>query len=372
MNANWEIASSLAARIYHPPSLVRCFRRNSWALTAALVVALLLVFFGVDTSSKAILEPLALFSSLILLAGMLLITGRQEAVLAGLIICLETWFVIGEGRDAQVISVIFLRRSLCVALCIWAAHVRCRLDQQRLVLRQSKDELQSKLVLSLQAASLIHELRQPLAAVTLQTRLALHQLEQGEPDTAALKQQLVDLAANGSRINAVTGAIQDLLRTLPAEQACRRLDLAALLRHCLNNSLESRRAAGITLEQQGLTLPHQVAGDRDLQPDQQCDRGPGEWPSRQALPTGAAAQQRSGGCAECCRQRPRPSRGSVGIVAAAELQAQGDGARPAHGAADRQSPWRPAQPGPLGCAGGGGAVPDPAGGGAVPDPAGGC
>ena len=240
------------------------FWPETWALTAALAGAMVLVFFAVDQTvltSHELRNPT--FSALVLLVGVLLLTGRQGAVLCALFLALELWYLTTH-RDPLVsrdLQGLLLRRSLFILLCIWLARVRSQLAHQRLELKLSRDELRGRLMRSLQAASLIHELRQPLSALMLQTRLARFQLEQGREDTAALKQQLEDLEVNGSRINEVTAAIQRLLSPNPAEKALSRLDLAALLRQCLRNRLESLTAAGIALEQEGLAQPHQVDGD---------------------------------------------------------------------------------------------------------------
>jgi len=240
------------------------FWPETWALTAALAGAMVLVFFAVDQTvltSYQLRSPT--FSALVLLVGVLLLTGRQGAVLGALFLALELWYLTTH-RDPLVsrdLQGLLLRRSLFFLLCIWLARVRSQLAHQRHELKLSRDELRGRLMRSLQAASLIHELRQPLSALMLQTRLVRFQLEQGREDTATLNQQLEDLEVNGSRINEVTAAIQRLLSPNPAEKALSCLDLAALLRQCLRNRLESLTAAGIALEQEGLAQPHQVDGD---------------------------------------------------------------------------------------------------------------
>jgi signal transduction histidine kinase len=170
------------------------------------------------------------WSLLPVFAGVMLLDAKQESLLALIFLALETGFDLGHRRgpvNAKVVA-IFLRRVLVLLVCIWAAHVRSRLEHQRRKLESNEAALAQKLAQSLKASALAHELRQPLSHLLLQTRLLRHRCEEGAISEPALQHAMADQQSCGRQINGLIEAIGSLLNQHVAPT--QRVALTAVLR----------------------------------------------------------------------------------------------------------------------------------------------
>ena len=111
----------------------------------------------------------------VLVAGILVVNGLQEGLLASLLIGLEFQHDLAHhpvpvvAASAKVLLV--WRWALLMASLVWAAQQRTRLQQQCLQLADSRSRLRGKLVQSLQTSAMAHELRQPLSHLLIQVQL---------------------------------------------------------------------------------------------------------------------------------------------------------------------------------------------------------
>jgi len=160
--------------------------------------------------------------------------------------------------DWQVEALLWARRSLILVGCIWAAHVRSRLEKQLLKLQASKAALGDKLAQSLKASALAHELRQPLSQLLLQTRLLQHRFEEEQINNPPLEQAVAELQTCGSQINDLIEAIGSLLRE--SATPMQPVDLTAVLHACLQRLKPKLQASGVELQLQLLQPPVLVSG----------------------------------------------------------------------------------------------------------------
>lgn len=236
-----------------------------WSATAGLALLTLLTHLLIDGRFNAALElrnpPWCLLP---VFAGVLILNARQESLLALLVLALEISFDLThrpESADEQV-EVLFLRRILVLLVCIWAAHARSRLVEQRQALEASQAALGEKLAQSLKASALAHELRQPLSQLLLQTRLMQHRLEETSTRSPALQQTMADLQTCGGQINALIAAMSSLLNEKAAPPQC--INLTAVLRTCLRRLQPLLQASRVEVQLQLMQQPLLMCG----QPEQ--------------------------------------------------------------------------------------------------------
>lgn len=236
---------------------------NGWGRTAGLVLTLLVVSTVVDSRFNGSLELRSPpWSLLVVFAGVLVLNTGQEALLAlvfllvelqhDLAMRLEPW---GAGTNA-----LFLRRSLILLVCIWAAQVRSRLNQQRRQLESSHQELARKLSQSLQASAMAHELRQPLSQLLLQTRLVQYRAEQGSALSPPLEEALKGVLASAEQLNRLVAAISQLLKPSPSPNET--VDLAAVVNGCVKQISPQLRHAVVDLHCSGLERPLLITGQQ--------------------------------------------------------------------------------------------------------------
>lgn len=194
------------------------------------------------------------------MAGCFLLTWRQELSIA-LAFAAEWIWAIGGQKGAfsglQLMSLVYPLPLL--AAMVWLTHLRQGCSLQRAALLQQRQELSQKLVRSLEASALAHELGQPLSQLMLQLRLLQFRLEQQPQLAASTGQLLNDLQSSGQQIQELIAAMSRLLRNSDPPTA--RIDLSAITRACLRQMAPEREAARITLSCTGLQQTHLVVGD---------------------------------------------------------------------------------------------------------------
>lgn len=234
---------------------------HSWATAAGLALLMLLIYALIDNRLETALDlrnpPWCVIP---VFAGVVLLNGRQESLLALLYISLELQYDLShrlEPMDASV-EAMFLRRSLILLVCVWASHVNGRLLQQRQQLQASETALRQKLQQSLRAAALAHELRQPLSQLLIQARLIQHRFEQEHHPAGPLTEGLTALQASGQQLDRLVRAIGALLNRGTA--AAQPVNLAVVVNTCLKRLRPDLHSAGVELEVSGLRLNSLVEG----------------------------------------------------------------------------------------------------------------
>ena len=107
-------------------------------------------------------------------------------------------------------------------------------------LRRTAEE---KLRVSLSASAVAHEIRQPLSAILIKSRMALKQMEQAQANTEALRQLITPLAEEAQQMAAITDRISLLLRNV--ETDLQALDLRPLIQGALLPLRSTLRNAAI-------------------------------------------------------------------------------------------------------------------------------
>lgn len=233
-----------------------------WGATAGLALLTLLISLLIDGRFNPALELRSPpWSLLPVVAGVALLNARQESLLVVMFLALEISCDLSHGLgrvDEQIAALLYARRILVLLLCIWAAHVRSRLVEQRRELEASQAALGEKLAQSLKASALAHELRQPLSQLLLQTRLLQRRLDEEPSSSPALQQPLADLQACGQQINGLIEAIGSLLNHNDSQQQT--IELGAVLRRCLQRLRPLLQAASVELQLQLSEPPVLVHG----------------------------------------------------------------------------------------------------------------
>jgi len=125
-------------------------------------------------------------------------------------------------------------------------------DQTRLQSQQTR--LQQTLRTSLMGSFLVHEIKQPLAALLLQCRGLLSQQEQEPDDTTQLRSKLDALLGSAEQLQHTVDAVTVLLRsasTAPSQP----MDLCALISSCLAAQQPRLSALAVSVEQTGCEQP---------------------------------------------------------------------------------------------------------------------
>ena len=250
----WNVRST--SRVLHQ-KLARVGRHP-----ATWLLLLLLIHFVIDdrwNHELALRSPP--WSLVVVFAGSLILNGKQEAWLALLFLALETHHDISTRSDptALIEGSMFARRALILVCCVWAAWLRARLEQQRHELTTSRAQISDKLVQSLQASALAHELRQPLLHLMLQTQLLLHRLEQQTEALPELQQPLEQMQESGEQINGLIASMTRLLRSESVPHVS--VNLAVVMQHSLEILQSTLRADGVEVTVAGLDQPAWVQGD---------------------------------------------------------------------------------------------------------------
>jgi hypothetical protein len=129
----------------HLRRALKRYSGTSWCTTAGLALLTLLTGHLIDgcfTAAVGLRNPP--WSVLPVLAGVALLNATQESLLVVLFLALEISCDLAHGldhADGQVEALLWARRSLFLVGCIWAAHVRSRLVEQRRELETSQAAL---------------------------------------------------------------------------------------------------------------------------------------------------------------------------------------------------------------------------------------
>jgi PAS domain S-box-containing protein len=134
-------------------------------------------------------------------------------------------------------------------------------ERERLSEEQHRRLLEQKLKTSLRAATLVHEIKQPLSSILLNCHLAVEQLADlpGGAIPAELDQRLRHLAADSQQVVTTMERMRMLLRNV--ETAHSRMDLAATLHSSLIFLRRAFRARQVQLLDEGLQEPCPLQGD---------------------------------------------------------------------------------------------------------------
>lgn len=208
--------------------------RRSWSAAAALLL-LALVLLSMDISLRRWLhsDPGISFGfGVPLLLGITLLSPRQMAALGLVLWCLSLLSYLLTQENLSAVQEFRLgARLLFLPLFVWMARLDSHREHNRQELQRAKAELQSRLATSLRASTLVHEIRQPLAALELWSRTLLHQLEQQDSSGLNLHHQVDELQTLSRDINRRLRAVGSLMRSSREEH--QHLDLAALVRGSL-------------------------------------------------------------------------------------------------------------------------------------------
>ena len=131
------------------------------------------------------------------------------------------------------------------------------MERERLKDAQTVLVLQDKLKSSLQAAAVAHEINLPLSTLLLNSKLLL---EQGDaPLAQPLREPLRAIADNADAVVTTIEKMRSLLRNVQTHH--QELNLAHVARNALLYAAPSLKAAGVTVERQGLDQRLAVLGD---------------------------------------------------------------------------------------------------------------
>jgi signal transduction histidine kinase len=193
---------------------------------------------GIQLSSWLAIVPVVI--------GSMVFRPREELLLAGVFIgsnCIEA--ISRGGETANGDAARLAARSLVVGLCVWTAHLRTELRRQRDI--------------SLKAAAMAHEIRQPLTALQLNSRHLLHSLEQMDAVEPRILAGIKRLLSSSDQLGETMVVMTALLGT--PNQPRQTVDLAAVLRELLNTGLaDDLRNASVQLRCEGLEQPQMVLG----------------------------------------------------------------------------------------------------------------
>jgi len=236
-------------------------RQSRVALVSVLLLEALLHGLEASLRSSLRLDPgVSLAFGVPLLLGIAWLSPRQMAV-AGLLSWVLNVFSTSLSDDSIDPAGQFrlVSRLLFVALSIWMANVVNQRDRGRDSLQQIQAELQLKLTTSLKAAALVHEIRQPLTALQLLSRLLVQRLEQGASSAADLHHTIGELHELSAQANRRMVAVSNLLGCVRTDQQA--IDLTAVVQGCLAALRTRIEAQGIRLSCPSLGEPVLVRGD---------------------------------------------------------------------------------------------------------------
>ena len=213
----------------------------------------------------------------------------------------------GSAREIEAVSQAF--GALVERLSQARRQLAEAIERERLKDAQTVLVLEDKLKSSLQAAAVAHEINLPLSTLLLNSKLLLHQQEAPLPTN--LNEHLQAIASNADEVVTTIEKMRTLLRNVQTHQ--RRLNLAYVARSALLYAGPSLKAAGITVQREGLETSLAVLGDAAqiqiavvnlLRNALEALETAGPFRSHPRHHCGAAAKRRRRGGAQRGRQRP--------------------------------------------------------------------
>lgn len=154
-----------------------------------------------------------------------------------------------------------IRRGLLLGCLVWAVHLRTRLQNAQHTTSRLQRQTEHKLVQSLQASALVHELRQPLSQLLLQLKWLQHRMEQQSGSDPVLVQSLDELLQSGRQIDDLIDAIHRLLG--PASARFTRLNLCTIATSSLQALRPALEAAAVAVQVADLNQPAWIQGDAE-------------------------------------------------------------------------------------------------------------
>ena len=161
----------------------------------------------------------------------------------------------GSAREIEAVSQAF--GALVERLTQARRQLAEAIERERLKDAQTVLVLEDKLKSSLQAAAVAHEINLPLSTLLLNSKLLLHQQEAPLPTN--LNEHLQAIASNADEVVTTIEKMRSLLRNVQTHH--RRLNLANVARSALLYAGPSLKAAGITVQREGLEASLAVLGD---------------------------------------------------------------------------------------------------------------
>ena len=237
------------------------YRRSWFAAAALLLLALVLLSLEAMLRSRLHGDPGLSFGFVVpLLLGITLLSPRQMAALGLVVWSLSLLSHLLSHESLSAVQQFRLAaRLVFVPLFVWMTRLDSQREHNRQELQRTKTELQSKLATSLRASALVHEIRQPLAALELSSRALLHQLEQQDHSSMNLRRQLDELQTLSRDIHQRLQAVASLLRCRKADHVP--MDLAAVVRGSLQSLRRRLERSGISLIQRNLEQTQPLMGD---------------------------------------------------------------------------------------------------------------
>jgi PAS domain S-box-containing protein len=159
----------------------------------------------------------------------------------------------GGWRHVEVACSALPARPSRQQLLVQALDCQQRIESQE-ALEAEQRQLQQSLKTSLLASSLVHEIKQPLAALLLQCRQLLFKQEARHDADDPLRNELVALLTSAEQLQDTVRAVGMLLRSggRPPQQP---LDLSGLVRSCLQAIAPQLSDLQVNLVQTGLEQP---------------------------------------------------------------------------------------------------------------------
>jgi C4-dicarboxylate-specific signal transduction histidine kinase len=151
------------------------------------------------------------------------------------------------------------------SVCEWVGTDTDVTEQKRAaeVLRQARAELaraSREMTVGEFAASIAHEVNQPLTAVVANAGACRRLLAAPVPDLQEVREAIEEIARDGTRASEVIGRIRSLLQRGPAQREA--LDLNGLIREVIALMQSEVRARNVSLEIELADEPAPVVGDR--------------------------------------------------------------------------------------------------------------
>lgn len=215
-----------------------------------VVLLLLLLLLCVIGEHRAAMQANIQLSSWLAIVpvviGSMVLGTRQELLLGSVFIANNIAQLLlqtsepDDGGPARLAA-----QTLVVGLCVWTTHLRVELRRQRDI--------------SLRAAAMAHEIRQPLTAMQLNSRRLLHALEQLDSIDPRLTTGLKALLNSTDQLGETMVVMTALLGS--PRQPSERVDLAAVLSELIQTSLQDDlQDAGVNVRYEGMDEPQLVAG----------------------------------------------------------------------------------------------------------------
>lgn len=161
----------------------------------------------------------------------------------------------GSAREIEAVSQAF--GALVERLTQARRQLAEAIERERLKDAQIVLVLEDKIKSSLQAAAVAHEINLPLSTLLLNSKLLMEQQE--APLSTNLNEHLQAIASNADEVVTTIEKMRSLLRNVQTHH--RRLNLANVARSALLYAGPSLKAAGITVQREGLEASLAVLGD---------------------------------------------------------------------------------------------------------------